>query len=53
MFLRSSFLEFTHPSGKKRITVALGVAETWKPILEQLHFQPEDVFSNEDQVVIH
>ncbi len=50
MFLRSAFLEFLHPAHKHTITVTLGPAQSWLPILEQLQFPPEYLSPSEPQV---
>lgn len=52
MFLRSAFLEFLHPADKKTITVTLGPAKSWRPILEQLQFPAEYLSPSKVQVRI-
>lgn len=41
MFLRSAYLEFTHPADKQKIRVLLGPAESWLPVLQTLRFPAE------------
>lgn len=41
MFLRSAFLEFTHPADEQRLHVRLGPADGWLPILRALQFSEE------------
>ena len=51
MFLRSCFLQFTHPATQKTLSVSLGAAESWITVLKKLHFSSEYTVQKEAQVI--
>ncbi|HKK65613.1 MAG TPA: pseudouridine synthase [Clostridia bacterium] len=52
MFLRSCFLQFTHPATQKTLTVSLGAAGSWLTVLKELQFPAEHIALKEAQVTL-